>query len=74
MRKALHVITGLGLGLGGAERQLRALLRRLPLACDVVTLTHPGSVARELRADGVRVAHLAMAGNRDVGALPGWRG
>ncbi|WP_059010155.1 glycosyltransferase [Streptomyces specialis] len=68
MRRALHVITGLGAG--GAERQLRALVRRLPLVCDVATLTNPGAVARELRGDGVRVAHLGMAGNRDVGALP----
>ncbi|MDT0445926.1 glycosyltransferase [Streptomyces johnsoniae] len=67
-RRVLHVITGLGTG--GAERQLCALLRRLPVACDVVTLTHPGPVARELRADGVRVAHLGMAGNRDAGAVP----
>ncbi|WP_129841425.1 glycosyltransferase [Streptomyces sp. RFCAC02] len=68
MRRALHVITGLGVG--GAERQLRALLRRLPLACDVVTLTDPGPVARDLRADGVRVAHLGMRGNRDPAVLP----
>ncbi|MDT0342109.1 glycosyltransferase [Streptomyces litchfieldiae] len=66
--RALHIITGLGIG--GAERQLRALLRRLPLACDVVTLTNPGPVARQLAADGVRVTHLGMGGNRDVGALP----
>ncbi|ARQ69713.1 glycosyltransferase [Streptomyces marincola] len=64
--RALHVITGLGTG--GAERQLRALLRCLPVACDVVTLTNPGVVARELRADGVRVAHLGMAGNGDTSA------
>ncbi|RKN07255.1 glycosyltransferase [Streptomyces radicis] len=68
MRRALHIITGLGVG--GAERQLRALLRRLPLPCDVVTLTEPGQVATELAADGVRVAHLGMLGNRDMSALP----
>ncbi|WP_052847466.1 glycosyltransferase [Streptomyces avicenniae] len=68
MRRALHVITGLGVG--GAERQLRALLRRLPFRCDVVTLTNPGQVARDLRADGVRVTHLGMHGNRDLAALP----
>ncbi len=66
--KALHIITGLGVG--GAEQQLRLLLRHLPLACDVVTLTNPGAVAEGLRADGVRVTHLGMSGNRDVTALP----
>ncbi|CAL9470292.1 Putative glycosyltransferase EpsF [Streptomyces sp. enrichment culture] len=68
MKRALHIITGLGVG--GAERQLRSLIARLPVESEVVTLTNPGAVARELRADGVRVTHLGMAGNRDVGALP----
>ncbi|CCK29962.1 glycosyl transferase [Streptomyces davaonensis JCM 4913] len=66
--KALHIITGLGVG--GAEQQLRLLLRHLPVDCDVVTLTNPGSVADGLAADGVRVVHLGMAGNRDLAALP----
>ncbi|MER6953835.1 glycosyltransferase [Streptomyces sp. NPDC000618] len=66
--KALHIITGLGVG--GAEQQLRLLLRHLPVDCDVVTLTNPGSVADGLTEDGVRVVHLGMAGNRDLGALP----
>ncbi|WMD08837.1 glycosyltransferase [Streptomyces sp. FXY-T5] len=66
--KALHIITGLGVG--GAEQQLRLLLRHLPLDCDVVTLTNPGSVAAGLAADGVRVLDLGMAGNRDLAALP----
>ncbi|MGA5413933.1 glycosyltransferase [Streptomyces pseudogriseolus] len=66
--RALHIITGLGVG--GAEQQLRLLLRHLPVECDVVTLTNPGPVADGLRADGVRVLHLGMAGNRNVGVLP----
>ncbi|MFJ4004235.1 glycosyltransferase [Streptomyces sp. NPDC090023] len=66
--RALHIITGLGVG--GAEQQLRLLLRHLPVDCDVVTLTNPGPVAAGLRADGVRVADLAMGGNRDLAALP----
>ncbi|MEV5337542.1 glycosyltransferase [Streptomyces sp. NPDC052676] len=66
--KALHIITGLGVG--GAEQQLRLLLRHLPVDCDVVTLTNPGAVADGLAADGVRVVHLGMAGNRDLAALP----
>ncbi|MEU6334109.1 glycosyltransferase [Streptomyces cellulosae] len=66
--RALHIITGLGVG--GAEQQLRLLLRHLPIPCDVVTLTNPGPVAEGLRADGVRVLHLGMAGNRDLGVLP----
>ncbi|MCX5263625.1 glycosyltransferase [Streptomyces sp. NBC_00199] len=66
--KALHIITGLGVG--GAEQQLRLLLRHLPVDCEVVTLTNPGSVADGLAEDGVKVVHLGMAGNRDLGALP----
>ncbi|MEU3728084.1 MULTISPECIES: glycosyltransferase [unclassified Streptomyces] len=66
--KALHIITGLGVG--GAEQQLRLLLRHLPVDCDVVTLTNPGAVADGLLADGVKVVHLAMTGNRDLGVLP----
>ncbi|MFE5491844.1 glycosyltransferase [Streptomyces virginiae] len=66
--RALHVITGLGVG--GAEQQLRLLLRHMPMRCDVLTLTNPGPVAEGLRADGVRVVHLGMRGNRDLGALP----
>ncbi|BBC36223.1 putative glycosyl transferase [Streptomyces graminofaciens] len=66
--KALHIITGLGVG--GAEQQLRLLLRHLPVDCDVVTLTNPGPVADDLTADGVRVTHLGMSGNRDLTALP----
>ncbi|MFJ8823629.1 glycosyltransferase [Streptomyces sp. NPDC102467] len=66
--KVLHVITGLGAG--GAEQQLRLLLKELPKSHDVVTLTNPGQVAEGLIRDGVRVAHLGMAGNRDGRALP----
>ncbi|MET9963210.1 glycosyltransferase [Streptomyces sp. NPDC006326] len=66
--RVLHVITGLGVG--GAEQQLRLLLRHLPVQCDVLTLTNPGPVAEGLRADGVRVVNLGMRGNRDLGALP----
>jgi len=66
--RALHIITGLGVG--GAEQQLRLLIRHLPVDCDVVTLTNPGAVADGLTADGVRVLHLGMTGNRDMAALP----
>ncbi|MGP3948938.1 glycosyltransferase [Streptomyces sp. 7N604] len=64
----LHIITGLGAG--GAEQQLRLMLRHLPVHCDVVTLTNPGAVARGIRSDGTRVLHLGMGGNRDLSALP----
>ncbi|WP_175412827.1 glycosyltransferase [Streptomyces sp. TRM64462] len=64
----LHIITGLGVG--GAEQQLRLLLRHLPVRSSVVTLTNPGAVADALRADGVPVTHLGMRGNRDLAALP----
>lgn len=69
--KVVHVITGLGIG--GAEQQLRLLLRHLPPAkaeCHVVTLTDPGPVADGIRSDGTRVTHLGMAGNRDLSAVP----
>ncbi|MFJ3101440.1 glycosyltransferase [Streptomyces sp. NPDC086835] len=66
--RVLHIITGLGVG--GAEQQLRLLLRHLPAECDVVTLTNPGPVADGLRADGVSVTHLRMRGNTDLTALP----
>ncbi|MGN9759198.1 glycosyltransferase [Streptomyces sp. SD31] len=66
--RALHIITGLGVG--GAEQQLRLLLRHLPAECDVVALTNPGPVAAGLAADGVHVTHLGMDGNRDLRALP----
>ena len=66
--KVLHVITGLGIG--GAEQQLRLMLRHLPLRSAVVTLTNPGAVADGIEADGTPVTHLGMTGNRDVGALP----
>ncbi|MFF6947022.1 glycosyltransferase, partial [Streptomyces lavendulae] len=65
--RVLHVITGLGPG--GAEQQLRLVLRHLPAHCDVLTLTNPGPVAEGLRSDGVRVAHLGMRANRDASAL-----
>ena len=66
--RVLHIITGLGAG--GAEQQLRLLLRHLPARCDVVTLTNPGVVAHGIRADGTRVTHLGMRSNRDASALP----
>ncbi|WEV24611.1 glycosyltransferase [Streptomyces sp. 71268] len=66
--RTLHVITGLGAG--GAEQQLRLLLRHLPVHSDVIALTHADAVARGLRADGVRVLDLGMRGNRDLTALP----
>jgi glycosyltransferase involved in cell wall biosynthesis len=66
--KVLHIITGLGIG--GAEQQLRLLLRHLDAECEVVTLTDDGPVAEAIRADGIPVTHLRMTGNRDLGALP----
>lgn len=66
--KVLHIITGLGVG--GAEQQLRLMLRRLPANCEVVTLTNPGVVADGIRADGTPVTHLGMSGNRDLTAIP----
>lgn len=66
--KVLHVITDLDVG--GAEQQLRLLLRRLPVHSEVLTLTSPGPVAEGIEADGTPVTHLGMTGNRDLTALP----
>ncbi|MGH3311790.1 MAG: glycosyltransferase [Streptomyces sp.] len=66
--KVLHIITGLGVG--GAEQQLRLLLRQLPVRCDVITLTAPGTVAAGIRADGTRVTHVGMTGNLDLTVMP----
>lgn len=66
--KVLHIITGLGIG--GAEQQLRLLLGQLPTDSAVVTLTNPGAVARGITADGFPVTDLGIRGNRDLGALP----
>lgn len=66
--KVAHIITGLGVG--GAEQQLRLMLRHLPARCDVFTLTAPGSVAQGILADGHRVTHLGMTGNLDATVMP----
>jgi glycosyltransferase involved in cell wall biosynthesis len=65
--RVLHVITGLAAG--GAEHQLRLLLRRLPYDCEVVTLSNPGAVAAAIRADGTTVHELTMTSNRDVSVV-----
>ncbi|HEX2316743.1 MAG TPA: glycosyltransferase [Thermomonospora sp.] len=67
--RVLHVITGLGHG--GAEHQLALLLRHLRgTDCEVAVLTEPGETATDLRARGVVVHEIGMAGNRDLAALP----
>jgi glycosyltransferase involved in cell wall biosynthesis len=66
--RVLHVITGLAAG--GAEHQLRLLLRHTAVESEVVALTNPGTVADAIRADGVPVHVLGMRGNRDLMALP----
>jgi glycosyltransferase involved in cell wall biosynthesis len=66
--KVLHVITGLGVG--GAELQLRAILRHTRHDADVVTLYNPGPVADMIRADGTAVRSLGMQKNTEMSALP----
>lgn len=68
MTRVLHVITGLEHG--GAERQLALLLRHLPVACEVATLTRTGTLGTEIRRTGVPVHEIGMRGNRDLAALP----
>ncbi|MEU1595956.1 glycosyltransferase [Streptomyces sp. NPDC005708] len=69
--RVLHIITGLGVG--GAEQQLRLLLRHLAshgVESEVIALTVSGPVADGIRADGTPVTCLSMKGNRDFKALP----
>jgi glycosyltransferase involved in cell wall biosynthesis len=65
--KVLHVITGLGVG--GAELQLRSLLQHTCHQSDVVTLYNPGPVAGMISRDGVRVRDLGMTRNTELSAL-----
>jgi glycosyltransferase involved in cell wall biosynthesis len=65
--KVLHVITGLGVG--GAELQLRALLQHTRHQPDVVTLYNPGPVAEMISGDGVWVRDLGMTRNTELSAL-----
>jgi glycosyltransferase involved in cell wall biosynthesis len=65
--KVLHVITGLEAG--GAEVQLAMLVRHTRHEPDVLTLYNPGSVAEQIRADGIRVRDLGMTRNTQLGAL-----
>jgi glycosyltransferase involved in cell wall biosynthesis len=65
--KVLHVITGLGVG--GAELQLRGILQQTRHDADVVTLYNPGPVADMIRSDGTAVRSLGMRRNTQLSAL-----
>jgi glycosyltransferase involved in cell wall biosynthesis len=65
--KVLHVITGLAAG--GAETQLRLLLQYTRHDAEVVALYNAGSVAVQLRQDGIRVTDLGMRSNKQVWAV-----
>jgi glycosyltransferase involved in cell wall biosynthesis len=65
--KVLHVITGLGVG--GAELQLRGILQHTRHDADVVTLYNPGPVADMIRGDGTAVRTLDMRRNTQLGSL-----
>jgi glycosyltransferase involved in cell wall biosynthesis len=65
--KVLHVITGLGVG--GAELQLRSVLQHTRHESDVVALYNAGAVADMIRADGGRVRDLGMKRNTQISAL-----
>jgi glycosyltransferase involved in cell wall biosynthesis len=69
--KVLHMITGLGVG--GAELQLRSILQHTRHDCDVVALYNPGPVADMIRADGRPVRSLGMTSNTQASALLGLR-
>ncbi|HZS21988.1 MAG: glycosyltransferase [Pseudonocardiales bacterium] len=65
--RVLHVITGLGVG--GAELQLRSILQHTRHQSDVVTLYNPGPVADMIVGDGGRVRDLGMTSNTELPAL-----
>lgn len=65
--RVLHVITGLGVG--GAELQLRSVLQHTRHDAEVVALYNPGEVAEMISRDGVRVHDLGMTGNTEIAAL-----
>jgi glycosyltransferase involved in cell wall biosynthesis len=65
--KVLHVITGLGVG--GAELQLRGVLQNTRHDADVMTLYNPGPVADMIRADGTAVRALDMRRNTQLSAM-----
>jgi len=65
--KVLHIITGLGVG--GAEMQLKSFLQHTRHECDVVTLYNPGPVAEMIRSDGSQVRDLGMTRNTQLPAL-----
>jgi glycosyltransferase involved in cell wall biosynthesis len=69
--RILHVITGLGVG--GAELQLKSVLEHTRHDCDVVTLYNPGPVAEMILAGGNRVLDLGMTRNTQLSALPALR-
>ncbi|GHJ29448.1 glycosyl transferase [Streptomyces hygroscopicus subsp. sporocinereus] len=60
--RVLHIISRLGAG--GAEQQLRLLLRHMPVRCDVIALSGPGATTHGIRADGIPVTHLPVGDGR----------
>ena len=58
-----------GLGVGGAELQLRSILQHTRHQSDVVTLYNPGPVADMIVGDGGRVRDLGMTSNTELPAL-----
>ncbi len=65
--KVLQMITGLGVG--GAELQLRSMLQHTRHETDVVTLYNPGPVADMIRADGGTVRDVGMKRNTQLAVL-----
>jgi glycosyltransferase involved in cell wall biosynthesis len=65
--RVLHVISTAAEG--GAEHQLRLLLRRLPHDSEVVTLSPPGTEARAIQAAGTPVHELNTTRDRDLATI-----
>ena len=65
--KVMHIISGLRTG--GAETQLRLLMRHSVTQAVAVALTNAEEVAKGIRDDGFQVFDLGMRTNHDVTAL-----
>ncbi|WP_084298364.1 glycosyltransferase [Actinoplanes friuliensis] len=62
--RVLHIITTLSEG--GAQQQLRLLVRGLDHHCEIATLSQTGPAGEQLRAGGTTVHEFSSTGDRDL--------
>ena len=67
--RVLHIITGLAVG--GAELQVRLLMKNTRHQADVLCLYNPSTVAEMIEQDGGTVRNLEMRSNTQIWAV--WR-